>query len=129
MKQETVYVGIDVSKNHVDVAVRPTGQRWTISNDEPGIRELVSRLRALDPAIVVLESTCGLELPSVAVLAAGGLPVVIVNQVGPRLRQGHRDTGEDRCAPSSGATSEGRRDPGPEFSGCPQTPGRIHRGG
>ena len=79
MKQETVYIGIDVSKNHVDVAVRPTGQRWTISNDEPGIRELVSRLRALDPAIVVLESTGGLELPSVAALATGGLPVVIVN--------------------------------------------------
>ena len=43
MEQEAIYVGIDVSKNHVDVAVRPTGQMWTISNDEPGIRELVSR--------------------------------------------------------------------------------------
>ena len=55
MEQEAIYVGIDVSKNHVDVAVRPTGQTWTISNDEPGIRELVSRLKALGPAIVVLE--------------------------------------------------------------------------
>ena len=79
MEQEAVYAGIDVSKNHVDVAVRPTGQRWTISNDAPGIRELVSRLKALDPAIVVLESTGGLELPSVAALAAAALPVAIVN--------------------------------------------------
>ena len=79
MEQEAVYVGIDVSKNHVDVAVRPTGQTWTISNDESGIRELVSRLKALDPAIVVLESTGGLELPSVAALAAAALPVAIVN--------------------------------------------------
>ena len=79
MEQEAVYAGIDVSKNHVDVAVRPTGQRWTISNDEPGIRELVSRLKALNPAIVVLESTGGLELPSVAALAAAALPVAIVN--------------------------------------------------
>ena len=79
MEQESVYVGIDVSKNHVDVAVRPTGQTWTISNDESGIRELVSRLKALDPAIVVLESTGGLELPSVAALAAAALPVAIVN--------------------------------------------------
>ena len=79
MEQESVYVGIDVSKNHVDVAVRPTGQTWTISNDESGIRELVSRLKALDPAIVVLESTGGLELPSVATLAAAALPVAIVN--------------------------------------------------
>ena len=79
MEPETVYVGIDVSKTCVDVAVRPTGQVWTISNDESGIRELVSRLKALDPAIVVLESTGGLELPSVAALAAATLPVAIVN--------------------------------------------------
>ena len=68
-----------MSKNHVDVAVRPTGQTWTISNDESGIRELVSRLKVLRPAIVVLESTGGLELPSVAALAAAALPVAIVN--------------------------------------------------
>ena len=79
MEPEAVYVGIDVSKSCVDVAVRPTGQMWTISNDESGIRELVSRLKALDPAMVVLESTGGLELPSVAALAAAALPVAIVN--------------------------------------------------
>ena len=79
MEPETVYVGIDVSKTCMDVAVRPTGQMWTISNDESGIRELVSRLKALDPAMVVLESTGGLELPSVAALAAAALPVAIVN--------------------------------------------------
>ena len=79
MEPETVYVGIDVSKTCMDVAVRPTGQMWTISNDESGIREPVSRLKALDPAMVVLESTGGLELPSVAALAAAALPVAIVN--------------------------------------------------
>ena len=79
MEQESVYVGIDVAKTRVDIAVRPTGQRWTISNDEPGVRELVSRLKALDPAMVVLEPTGGLELPSVAALSAASLPVAIVN--------------------------------------------------
>ncbi len=79
MEQEAVYVGIDVAKAHLDVAVRPIGQRWTISNDEPGIRELVSRLSALEPALVVLEASGGLELPSVSALAAASLPVVIVN--------------------------------------------------
>ena len=49
MKQEAVYVGIDVSKSCVDVAVRPTDQTWTISNDEPGIQELVSRLKNPGP--------------------------------------------------------------------------------
>ena len=69
-----------MSKICVDVAVRPTGQQWTIPNDEPGIRELVSRLKALDPAMAVLESTGGLELPSVArALAGAALPVAIVN--------------------------------------------------
>ena len=79
MEAEAVYIGIDVSKTCVDVAVRPTGQMWTISNDESGIRELVSRLKALDPAMVVLESTGDLELPSVAALAAAVLTVAIVN--------------------------------------------------
>ena len=79
MEPKSVYVGIDVSKICVDVAVRPTGNVWTISNDEAGIRELVSRLKALNPAMVVLESTGGLELPSVAALAAAALPVAIVN--------------------------------------------------
>ena len=79
MEQEAVYVGIDVAKVQLDVAVRPTGQRCTVSNDEPGIRELVSRLRALEPAMVVLEASGGLELPSVVALAAASLPVAIVN--------------------------------------------------
>ena len=79
MEEEAVYIGIDVAKAQVYVAVRPTGQRWTISNDEHGIRELVSRLKALEPAMVVLEPTGGLELPSVAALAAASLPVAIVN--------------------------------------------------
>ena len=79
MEHEAVYVGIDVAKTHVNVAVRPTGQRWTISNDELGIWELVSRLKALDPAMVVLEPTGGLELPAVAALAAASLPVAVVN--------------------------------------------------
>ncbi len=79
MEPKSVYVGIDVSKSCVDVAVRPTGHVWTMSNDEAGIRKLVSRLKALDPAMVVLESTGGLELPSVAALAAAALPVAIVN--------------------------------------------------
>ena len=97
MEPETVYVGIDVSKTCVDVAVRPTGQMWTISNDEPGIREPVSRLKALDPAMVVLESTGGLELPSAAALAAAALPVAIVNPRQVRdFARGHRDTGQDR---------------------------------
>ena len=80
MEQEpTTFVGIDVAKAQVDVAVRPTDQLWSISYDESGVRDLVSRLKALQPAMVLLEASGGLELPLVAALAAAALPVVVVN--------------------------------------------------
>ena len=79
MEQESTYVGIDVAKAQVDVAVRPTGQRWVVSYDESGVGELVTQLEDLDPALVLLEASGGLELPLVAALAAAALPVVVVN--------------------------------------------------
>ena len=79
MKQESTYVGIDVAKAQVDVAVRPTGQMWTITYDDAGIQELVSQLKTLEPALVLLEATGGLELPMVVALATAALPVVVVN--------------------------------------------------
>ena len=79
MEQECIYVGIDVAKAQVDVAVRPTGQRWVVSFDETGVGELVSQMEDLSPALVLLEASGGLELPLVAALAAAALPVVVVN--------------------------------------------------
>ena len=79
MEEKPRYVGIDVSKAQVDVAVRPTGQRWAASYDETGVGELVSQIVDLGPAMVLLEATGGLELPLVAALAAAALPVVVVN--------------------------------------------------
>ena len=79
MEQEGIYVGIDVAKAQVDVAVRPTGDRWEVPHDEAGVRRLVSRLKTLEPVMVLLEASGGLELPLVAALAAASLPVVVVN--------------------------------------------------
>ena len=79
MKQKSTYVGIDVTKAQVDVAVRPTGQRWVVSYNETGVGELVSQMKGLDPALVLLEASGGLELPLVAALAVAALPVVVVN--------------------------------------------------
>ena len=79
MGGEPRFVGIDVSKAQVDVAVRPTGQRWVVSYDQTGVEELVSQMVDLGPALVLLEATGGLELPLVAALAAAALPVVVVN--------------------------------------------------
>ena len=79
MEREPKFVGIDVSKAQVDVAVRPTGQRWVVSYDDSGVQELVSQMVDLGPDLVLLESTGGLELSLVAALAAAALPVVVVN--------------------------------------------------
>ena len=79
MSQESTYVGIDVSKERMDVAVRPTGRSWSVSYDGAGVDDLVARLKDLEPSGVITESTGGLELPLVAALAAAGLPVAVVN--------------------------------------------------
>ena len=79
MEGEARFVGIDVSKAQVDVAVRPTGKRWTLPYDEAGIEGLIPQIVDLGPALVLLEATSGLELPLVAALAAAALPVVVVN--------------------------------------------------
>ena len=79
MEQEATYVGIDVAKTQVDVAVRPTDDRWEVPYNDAGVRQLVSRLKALEPALALLEATGGLELPLVAALATEELSVVVVN--------------------------------------------------
>ena len=72
-------IGIDVAKAELVVATRPSGARWTVANDDAGIRTLVERLRQAAPELIVLEATGGYELLGAAALAAAGLPVVVVN--------------------------------------------------
>ena len=79
MEQHGIYVGIDVAKAQVDVAIRPGGDRREVSNDPAGIAALVAQMQQLNPAALALEATGGLELPLVAALAAASLPVVVVN--------------------------------------------------
>jgi transposase len=79
MSRASVYVGIDVAKRELELAVRPTGEGWTVDNTLASLAALVTRLQALAPALVVLEATGGLEVAVVGALAAAGLPVVVVN--------------------------------------------------
>lgn len=78
MTAET-FIGIDVARDTLEVAVRPTGERWQGANAAAAIAKLVARLRALEPRLIVLEATGGLELPLLAALGGAGLPVVAVN--------------------------------------------------
>jgi transposase len=77
MTPSTIFVGIDVAKDRLDLAWRPTGERWAAPNTERGIRSICRRLRTPAPALIVLEATGGLELPLTGALAAAGLPVVV----------------------------------------------------
>ena len=92
MSQESIYVGIDVAKNRVDVAVRPTGRSWSVQYDQAGVDDLVIQLSSLRPIAVITESTSGLELELVAALVASALPVALVN---PRqVRDSAKSTGQ-----------------------------------
>ena len=74
-----MFVGIDVAKAELVISILPSAERFTVTNDERGVRTLVERLRALPPTLIVLEATGGYELLAVAALAAAMLPVVVVN--------------------------------------------------
>ena len=87
----TCFIGMDISQDTVDVAVRP-GTAFQIANTEQGLAEAVQRLQTLTPALIVLEATGGLEVPLAGALAAVGLPVVVIN---PRqVRDVARATGQ-----------------------------------
>ena len=73
------FVGIDVAKAQLDIALRPSGERWAVANDASGVATLVDQVQPLHPTLIVLEATGGLERAVVAALAAAGLPVVVVN--------------------------------------------------
>ncbi|MDE3077121.1 MAG: transposase, partial [Chloroflexota bacterium] len=73
------FVGIDVSKAELVVAVLPTEAQWTVTNDEAGWTQLVERLQRLHPQRVVVEATGGLEAGVGLALAGAKLPVALVN--------------------------------------------------
>lgn len=74
-----IFIGIDVSKDKLDTAVRPTNEFMSFSNNEDGISCLVDFVESFSPSLVVIEATGGLETAAVGMLAAKGLPVVVIN--------------------------------------------------
>jgi transposase len=76
---EQITVGIDVSKDRLDVHLRPTSEAFAVPRDGAGLATLCDRLKGLAPALVALEATGGYETIVAAALAGAGLPVVVVN--------------------------------------------------
>jgi transposase len=76
---DSTFVGIDVSKDRLDVAVRPGGVTFVVERNAAGLEQLVARLRDLMPHLVAVEATGGFETVVAAALAGAELPVVVVN--------------------------------------------------
>jgi transposase len=76
---EKITIGIDVSKDRLDVAVRPSGENIAVPRTGAGLDDLVARLKVLKPNLIVLEATGGLETVVAAALAGAGLPVAVAN--------------------------------------------------
>ena len=92
MSDVPCFVGIDVAKAQLDIALRPSGERWAVPNDASGVATLVEQLQGRHPILLVLAATGGLERAVTSALATAGLPVVVVH---PRqVRDFARATGQ-----------------------------------
>jgi len=78
MGQE-IYIGIDIAKSSLEVAIHNQAERFSFSNDKEGIRQAVRQIRQLEPGLIVLEGTGGYEVLLVAALSVSKLPVVVAN--------------------------------------------------
>jgi transposase len=85
------YVGIDVSKDKLDVAVLGQERGWAVDNTQSGIAKLVQQMQDVCPELIVVEATGGYQRSVVEVLFHAGLPVAVVNPV--RVRQFARACG------------------------------------
>jgi transposase len=79
MTTTPTFIGIDVSKAHLDCVCRPRNEALHVTNDSEGIEELVNHVQRLAPTLIVLEATGNFQMAAVAALAAAGLPVAVVN--------------------------------------------------
>ncbi len=73
------FVGIDVAKDRLDVHLRPSAESFAVARDGEALAALVERLRALGPALVVMEATGGYETVVASALGAAHLPLAVVN--------------------------------------------------
>ena len=73
------FVGIDVSKSTLDVCIEPAVQTLHVAYDEAGVKQIIVRLKEINPTLIVMEATGGLEIRIATELASKGLPVAVIN--------------------------------------------------
>jgi transposase len=76
---DAIYVGIDVSKDRLDVHVLPSGQAFAVARDGKGLNELVEQLIGVRPRLIALEATGGFETIVAAAIAGAHLPLAVIN--------------------------------------------------
>jgi len=76
---EKQWVGIDVCQKYLDVYIRPSLKLFQVTNDEVGIRGLVQTLKKIQPELIVLEATGGMEIDAAIKLTEAELAVAIIN--------------------------------------------------
>jgi transposase len=91
-KNDEIFIGIDISKTQMDIAIWDSEETWEIQNDTEGWQELVEKAKELNPSLIVVEASGGIEQPIVAELYLEKLPVAIVNPT--RVRNFARSTGQ-----------------------------------
>jgi transposase len=74
-----VYVGIDVGKTWLDVALWGSDDVWRVPNDEAGVAEVMDRMAVLDPQLIAIEATGGYEQLAVQTMLLNSLPVAVIN--------------------------------------------------
>jgi transposase len=77
--QTPQYVGIDISKAHLDIGISSGGEGWRETNTGDGIERVVEKVKGVQPELIVLEATGGYEAEIATALALAGLPVAVVN--------------------------------------------------
>ena len=76
---DAIYVGIDVSKDRLDVHVRPSGEAFAVARNGKGLNELIERLRSVGPTLIAVEATGGFETIVAAAIAGAHLPLAVIN--------------------------------------------------
>jgi transposase len=91
VEEEKLYIGIDISQDNLDMAAYPTGQIWQYKNNKSGIAKAVAKLKAINPKLIVMEATGGLEQALKDALDEASLAVAVVNPK--RIRDHGRSMG------------------------------------
>lgn len=78
-KVNDLFVGVDVSMHQLDIAIAGGEEHWQVENNSEGIDDLLNQLADLDPTLVVVEASGGLEMPFVSEMALVGMPISVAN--------------------------------------------------